>query len=444
MNVNEEKKDMEKKKRIRTGLSIFFLMILITGIFTINTIAGVKGIHWALTNADAKYLYHRIFVGTDDDFINELETVDEYDKNLKIDELQGNLENDDSELQITAPVGSTAIVTDVTTVVEKVMPSIVSITNSFTEKYVNPFDGEVYTEELEASGSGIIFAQNEKEVLIVTNNHVVNGSDKLLVQFIDGELVEAQVKGVDTKIDLAVISIQIADIKESTIEEIAMARFGDSESLKVGEPAIAIGNALGYGQSVTTGVISALGRTVGDESIGFYEDLIQTDAAINPGNSGGALLNIKGEVIGINSNKIGDTLIEGMGYAIPISKANPIIGELVQNETRIKTAEAEKGYIGIQGGDVTYESSQLYEIPMGIYISSVYAGTGAEAAGLTEGDIITSINGESISTMEELQFELQYFAKGDIISLGVQKYAEDGYTEDEVQVELVGLNLLEE
>jgi serine protease Do len=441
--MDEEGKKINKKKKLRTGLSIFFLVVLVSGVFLTSTIVGIRGINRLLSEDGFKFAYHRIYDGTKDALSEEMDTIEEYAM-LEDQTSEDFSDNEDSQLQITDSVDSGAVVTDVTNVVETVMPSIVSITNSYYEQYMNPFDGEIYSGESQASGSGIIFAQNDTELLIVTNNHVVDGSDKLMVQFIDGELVEAQVKGVDSSVDLAVIAIQLTDIKESTINEIALARFGDSDELKVGEPAIAIGNALGYGQSVTTGVISALGRTVGDESTGIYDDLIQTDAAINPGNSGGALLNIKGEVIGINSNKIGGSSIEGMGYAIPISKATPIISELVQYETRIKIADAEKGYIGIQGADVTEEISQLYQLPVGVYVSSVYPGTGADIAGLAKGDIITELNGKDISTMEELQTELQYYAKGEVVTLKIQKYSQDGYNESEMDLELVGLDLLGE
>lgn len=442
MKVDENKiYKKNKRKNILTGISIFLLVVLIAGTWFTAGMVGIRRIEGLLGSEEFKEAYHSMYDRTEKNKKTDFEIKDKIEEITEMEALLEEQNNVDS-LNITDSVGTNAIVTDVTTVVEKVMPSVVSITNSYTERYINPMDGEVYLGESEASGSGIIFGQNDQEILIITNNHVVDGSDVLLVQFIDGKVAEAQVKGVDTTIDLAVIAIQITDINDGTMDKIARARFGNSESLKVGEPAIAIGNALGYGQSVTTGVISALGRTVGDETSGIYEDLIQTDAAINPGNSGGSLLNIKGEVIGINSNKIGGTAIEGMGYAIPISKAMPIISELIKIETRIKILESEQGYIGIKGVDVTSDINEIYGIPLGIYVSSVYDGTGAQVAGLLKGDIIIEMNENKIMTMQQLQYELQYFAKGDIISLTVQRYTEKGYTEEIIEVELVDLDKL--
>ena len=243
--------------------------------------------------------------------------------------------------EIAQQQSASAVVTDVTQVVEAVMPACVSITNNFTQT-VQDFWGQTYSQDETASGSGIIIGENEQELLIVTNNHVVDSTEQLYVQFIDGETVEAQVKGTDVSADLAVVAVKLDTIANSTKQEICIARMGDSDSLKIGEPAIAIGNALGYGQSVTTGVISALNRKIENSNSEEGTSLIQTDAAINPGNSGGALLNMRGEVIGINSNKIGGSSIEGMGYAIPISTARPIIEDLMERQTRTKYSEEER------------------------------------------------------------------------------------------------------
>lgn len=235
--------------------------------------------------------------------------------------------------------------------------------------------------------------------------------------------------------DLAVIAVPVTELSDSTLEAIEVATLGDSDSLEVGEPAIAIGNSLGYGQSVTTGVISALDRSIdlssgngygGDSVEGTF---IQTDAAINPGNSGGALLNIKGEVIGINSNKIGGSAVEGMGYAIPISSASPIIAELMLNETKSKVAEEERGYLGISGISVTQEVSQAYGMPEGVYIAQVYPDTAAAAAGLKQGDIITVFGGDKITSMDELQKELEFYAKGDQVEVKVMTMTVAGYEE---------------
>lgn len=341
----------------------------------------------------------------------------------------------DSEIETTNTETITAVVTDVTEVVDEVMPSVVSITNTYTA--TQSFFGQNYSSEGEASGSGIIVNENDKELLIVTNNHVVEDADALKVQFIDGEVVGAQIKGTDSNMDLAVIAVQLDDMKDTTKESICIAKLGDSDSLKVGEPAIAIGNALGYGQSVTTGVISALDRQIAMEEDGSTTGkLIQTDAAINPGNSGGALLNVKGEVIGINSNKIGGSTIEGMGYAIPISSAEPIIEELMNKETKDKVDESKKGFLGISGINVTNDVAQMYGMPQGVYIAQVYEGTAAEAAGLIKGDIISGFEGSSVGSMEDLQGYLEYYEVGETVSLTIQRTSGGDYREQEVSVTL--------
>ncbi len=328
---------------------------------------------------------------------------------------------------------TSAVVTDVTDVVSAAMPSIVSINNNYTESA--SYFGQTYTEELTASGSGIIVGTNDTELLIVTNYHVIEGADSLEVQFVDENTAAAEVKGTDSDMDLAVIAVQLTDLSNDTRDAIAIASLGDSDSLVVGEPAIAIGNALGYGQSVTTGVISAVNRVVelDESSSGTF---IQTDAAINPGNSGGALLNINGEVIGINSNKIGGSTIEGMGYAIPISTAKPIIEQLMTEKTRAKVSEDARGYIGISGVSVTSEVSEMYGLPTGVYVAAVTAGGGAEAAGLQEGDIITKFDGKEISSMEDLQNRLAYYEAGETVTLTVMRQATGGYSEQEFTITL--------
>lgn len=326
----------------------------------------------------------------------------------------------------------TTVVTDVTDVVEDVMPSVVSITNVFTE--TSNFFGQKLESQNQASGSGIIVGENDTELLVVTNQHVIADADVLSVQFIDGEQAEAQVKGYDSDKDLAVIAVSLDNIKSSTKSSIRIARLGDSDALMVGEPAIAIGNALGYGQSVTTGVISALNRVVGDTNNG--NELIQTDAAINPGNSGGALLNMNGEVIGINSNKIGGTVVEGMGYAIPISSAKPIIEELMTKQTKTKVEEDQKAYLGISGVNVTEEVSQMYGMPKGVYIGQVYEGTAAQQAGLVKGDIITKFDGSSVASMEELQKMMEYYPAGSEVNITIQQGSPNGYQEKNVTVVL--------
>lgn len=349
-----------------------------------------------------------------------------------------------AEVKNDAPVSSDATVMDVTGVVKAVMPAVVSINNRYVEKM--SFFGQVYSSEAQSAGSGFIVGQNDSELLLVSNQHVVASAEELTVQFVDGSQAQAQIKGVDIDKDLAVIAVQLSDISSETMDAIAIAKLGDSDSLTVGEPAIAIGNALGYGQSVTTGVVSALNRAIpvsGGQGLTDMETsdmeintFIQTDAAINPGNSGGALLNVKGEVIGINSNKIGSSVVEGMGYAIPISDVKPIIENLMSKQTRLKVAEEDRGYLGITGVDVKSDYSELYGVPQGVYVSSVIEDGAAERAGISRGYIITALNGEEIDSMAELKEELSYFAKGDTIELTVMKMMYEGYEQDVVSVTL--------
>ena len=279
-----------------------------------------------------------------DDLMKKIEE----DIMTKIDERMPAVDFED----VDAEHGNYTFVTDVSQVAEKVMPSVVSITNQYIYTTQN-FWGRPFSEEAEASGSGIIIGENEEELLVATNNHVIDQAQTLKVQFIDGTDAEANVKGADADMDIAVIAVRKDDLQESTKNAIVIASLGDSDELKVGEPAIAIGNALGYGQSVTTGVISAVNRELEISEGEFSQGFIQTDAAINPGNSGGALLNVYGQVIGINSNKIGGSSVEGMGYAIPISNALPIIDNLKTKKTKKEVAEGERGYLGISGRGVS-------------------------------------------------------------------------------------------
>lgn len=328
---------------------------------------------------------------------------------------------------------STSTVTsDVSDIVENTLPSIVSITNMSVQEVQNFFGG-ISQQESESAGSGIIISQNDSELLVVTNNHVVEGSDTLTVTFNDGNSVEAQIKGTDSARDLAVVAVPLDKISDDTMNAIKVATLGDSDSLKVGEPAIAIGNALGYGQSVTTGIVSATGRTID----GFDGEYIQTDAAINPGNSGGALLNANGEVIGINSAKINSSAVEGMGFAIPISDASDVIQNLMNKETRSKVSDEERGYLGIKGYDVSEEGAQMYNMPTGVYVKEVMSGGGSEKAGLTKGSIITGFEGSSISGMSSLQEQLQYYKAGEEVTLTVQIPDKNGeYTEKDIKVTL--------
>lgn len=329
-----------------------------------------------------------------------------------------------------------AVVTDVTDVVDTVKPSVVSIFGTYA--VTENFWGYAVKQEETGSGSGIIVGENEEELLLVTNNHVVADSTSLSVQFIDESIYDAVVKGTDADADLAVIAIKLSDLSAATKSAIRIATLGDSDTLKVGEPAIAIGNALGYGQSVTTGVISALNRDYSVDEDGNTQALIQTDAAINPGNSGGALLNVSGEVIGINSNKIAGTKVEGMGYAIPISTAKPIIAELMNKQTRTPVEQNKRGYLGISGLNVDSQVQEMYGIPVGVYISRVYEGTAAQKAGLKKGDIIISCDGETVETMEGLSALLDSMEAGTSVQIGVMMSVDGGYQERILEVTLDG------
>ena len=324
--------------------------------------------------------------------------------------------------------------TELTKVVDKVMPSIVSVYNDFTEEVQN-FYGQTFTRQGESTGSGIIIGKTDDELLIVTNNHVVEGADHLRVLFIDQETCDAEIKGTDPSNDLAVIAVSLANIKDTTQGQIRVATLGNSDSLKIGEDVIAIGNALGYGQSVTTGIVSANNREISDDTI--TGTFIQTDAAINPGNSGGALVNINGHVIGINSSKIGGNVVEGMGFAIPISRAIPIIEELMSHETLSKVDESEQGTIGISGATVTSDVAKAYNMPQGVYVAQILENGGAAGSDLHEGDIITAIDGHTVSSMEELQRQLQYYKAGTEVTLTVQRQDGKGsYAETAVKVTL--------
>lgn len=341
--------------------------------------------------------------------------------------------------KISQSTGETAK-SDIASIAEEVMPSVVSITNLSVQQ-VQSFFGGIQEQESKNVGSGIIISQNDSELLIITNNHVVEGNETLTVSFVDGESVEAQVKGTDATKDLAVIAVQTKKIKDTTMDQIKVASLGNSDQLQVGESVIAIGNALGYGQSVTSGIVSATGR----ELDGIDEKLIQTDAAINPGNSGGALLNANGEVIGINTAKVATDTVEGMGYAIPISSVSDIIENLMNQETKTRVSEAEQGQLGIQGVDVTADSSEMYNMPTGVYVSEVIAGGGAKKAGITKGSVITGINGTSIDGMQALKEQLQYYRAGETVKITVATPEKNGeYAKRDVEVTLGKKSSVEE
>lgn len=355
--------------------------------------------------------------------------------NLVADRFLGTTENREvksvDNTKISQSTGETAK-SDIASIAEEVMPSVVSITNLSVQQ-VQSFFGGIQEQESKSVGSGIIISQNDSELLIITNNHVVEGNETLTVSFVDEESVEAQVKGTDAAKDLAVIAVQTKEIKDTTMEQIKVAALGNSDQLQVGESVIAIGNALGYGQSVTSGIVSATGR----ELDGIDEKLIQTDAAINPGNSGGALLNANGEVVGINTAKVATDTVEGMGYAIPVSSVSDIIENLMNQETKTKVSEAEQGQLGIQGVDVTADSSEMYNMPTGVYVSEVIAGGGAKKAGITKGSVITGINGTSIDGMQALKEQLQYYRAGETVKITVATPEKNGeYAKRDVEVTL--------
>ena len=319
-------------------------------------------------------------------------------------------------------------------IAENVMPAMVSITNTSVQEVRDWFLGGSMQYESRSAGTGVIMGENDSELLIVSNNHVVEGADKIAVSFINEDSVEGIVKGTDDKNDLAVISVKLSDISKETLGQIRIANTADSDEIRVGEQVVAIGNALGYGQSVTTGIVSALGRQVNvRDSLGVssYEELIQTDAAINAGNSGGALLNMKGEVIGINSVKATQSGVEGMGYAIPTSKALPIIQDLMNRETREVVSEEEAAYLGITGETVDLALSELYGLPIGIYLSDVSKDSPAEEAGLTAGMVLTAFDGQTIETMEDLQKLLPYYKAGETVSVTVKVADSDSQIQEQ-------------
>ena len=334
-------------------------------------------------------------------------------------------------------------------VADYVMPSIVSITNRSVQEVQNYFSMFGYygmqpqAQETESVGSGIIIGQNDSELLIATNNHVVEGADTLTVSFIDNQAYEANLKGTDAENDLAVIAVPLTSISADTMAQIKPATLGSSDDLRVGEQVVAIGNALGYGQSVTTGIVSATNRTLTETSsdgrpVQSSASYIQTDAAINPGNSGGALVNMKGEVVGINSAKLASTEVEGMGYAIPVSRASSIISTLMNESTLTKAAENERGTLGITATTVPASVTEAYGIPTGVYVSEVTEGSGAQAAGLRRGDVITALDGRSVTDVSQLQELLQYYKAGQTVNLTVQSITDSAYAEKTVSLTLSG------
>ncbi len=325
-------------------------------------------------------------------------------------------------------------VTDVSSIAEKAMPSLVAINDTMTVEQ-NNFFGMPQTYQAQSSGSGIIVGQNDTELLIATNNHVVSGATDMKVTFTDSTQVAAAVKGTDSATDLAIIAVKLSDIPSDTMSKIKVATLGNSDNVKVGQQVIAIGNALGYGQSLTVGYISALDREITDEN-GIQHTYIQTDAAINPGNSGGALLDLNGNVIGINAAKNASTEVEGMGFATPISKAQEILNNLMTKKTREAVDESAQGYLGIQGTNIDANASKEYGMPVGIYVYKIVEGGAAANSDLKEKDIITKFDGQSVTNMEELKQMLTYYEGGSTVSLTVQSLVNGSYVEHEVQITL--------
>ena len=325
------------------------------------------------------------------------------------------------------------VIEDVSAIVDATLPSVVSITN--TQVYQsNTWFGQSQTYEVPSSGSGIIVGQNDSELLIVTNNHVVSDSEGLTVTFADESTADAAIKGTDSEADLAVIAVPLDKVSADTKGKIKAATLGDSDSLKMGQGVIAIGNALGLGQSVTVGHVSALNREIKVDDA--TKTVIQTDAAINPGNSGGALLNSKGEVIGINEAKYADTSVEGVGYAIPISKAKDIIDDLMTRTTKIAVSESEQGYLGIQLQNIDESMAKMYGMPQGVYVYKIMEDSAAAGSDLHEKDIITKLDGEKISNYADLAKLLTYYKSGDTVTLTVQSLVNGSYQEREVQITL--------
>ena len=349
-----------------------------------------------------------------------------------------------NNLTTTTTASSASDVYDVSDIVTNCMPSVVSITNVGTQEFQTIFGN--YEQNTQSSGSGIIIGKNDTELLIVTNNHVVSGAKELSVYFNsdgdaadDSNVISAKIKGTDPNKDLAVIAVKLSDIPDETMESIKIATVGDSSALKVGEPVVAIGNAYGYGLSVTSGIVSALNREVTVQSDGqnITNKLIQTDAAINPGNSGGALLNSKGELIGINSVKFISEDVEGMGYAIPISKAQPILENLMNRQTRDKVEDDSKAaYLGVTSADLSMEAIQMYDMPEGAFVIRVDKDSAAGEAGIQKGDIIVSFDGQTVSGREDLENKLAYYEAGESVDVVVSRADNGEYVQKTISVTL--------
>lgn len=434
--MNKDNRNDKIRKIAKKGLTFSLCAVLAGGLAAgsfegVNKLAGWSG----ATTVEAAS--------------NKDETTLTYAKSEKKD-----ADASDSKSDTGKDTGSTAKGSlDVSEIVSEALPSIVSITTKSVQEVQNYFGmygmygyaPQQQEQEVEGSGSGIIVGKNDDELLIATNYHVVEGADTLSVAFTDGNAVEASVKGFDEERDLAVVSVSLDDVEDDTMDAISIAKIGSSDDLKVGEQVVAIGNALGYGQSVTTGIVSAKNRrmdsdnntvTDGSDDSSDGVNLIQTDAAINPGNSGGALLNMEGEVVGINSAKLASTEVEGMGYAIAISDVTDILQNLMNETSRDKLDDSEHGVLGIEGSSVSSEAVQMYGIPAGVFVKKVTEGGAADKAGLKANSVITEFNGKAVSSTDQLIEYLSYYEPDEEVELTVQVPHGTSYKEETVKVTL--------
>lgn len=434
--MNKDNRNDKIRKIAKKGLTFSLCAVLAGGLAAgsfegVNKLAGWSG----ATTVEAAS--------------NKDETTLTYAKSEKKD-----ADASDSKSDTGKDTGSTAKGSlDVSEIVSEALPSIVSITTKSVQEVQNYFGmygmygyaPQQQEQEVEGSGSGIIVGKNDDELLIATNYHVVEGADTLSVAFTDGNAVEASVKGFDEERDLAVVSVSLDDVEDDTMDAVSIANIGSSDDLKVGEQVVAIGNALGYGQSVTTGIVSAKNRrmdsdnntvTDGSDDSSDGVNLIQTDAAINPGNSGGALLNMEGEVVGINSAKLASTEVEGMGYAIAISDVTDILQNLMNETSRDKLDDSEHGVLGIEGSSVSSEAVQMYGIPAGVFVKKVTEGGAADKAGLKANSVITEFNGKTVSSINQLIEYLSYYEPDEEVELTVQIPHGTSYKEETVKVTL--------
>ena len=430
--MNKDNRNDKIRKIAKKGLTLSLCAVLAGGLAA-GSFEGINKITGAATVEAA----------------NKDETTLTYAKSEKKADDSDAKSDDSKDAEQSTTKGSL----DVSDIAEEALPSIVSITTKSVQEvqsYYGMYGMYGYApqqqeQEVEGSGSGIIVGKNDDELLIATNYHVVSGADTLSVAFVDGNAVEASVKGFDEERDLAVVSVSLDDIDKDTMDAISVAKIGSSDDLKVGEQVVAIGNALGYGQSVTTGIVSAKNRrmysdnntvTDGSDDSSNGVNLIQTDAAINPGNSGGALLNMEGEVVGINSAKLASTEVEGMGYSIAISDVTDILQNLMNETSRDKLDDSEHGTIGIKCISVSSEAVQMYGIPAGVFVSEVTEGGAADKAGLKANSVITEFNGKTVSSADQLIEYLSYYEPGEEVELTVQVPKGTGYEEETIKVTL--------